>query len=404
MIIKKFKIGQKKEIRKKITKRDIIKFANLTGDQNPIHTNIKYAKKSNIKKNIAHGMLSASFISNIIGNKIPGPGALWMSQNLEFLNPVYVNDTIRVLVEIISIDERFNLLNLKTEVHNQDNLKVISGLGKVKILAKEKKFIKKVANKETKLSKKTKNLKRDTSKVALIVGSTGSIGSEVFKNLPKKNFKFVLHYFKNLKKINGMIKYSNSKNIYKISCDISKSDEVVNMYKKIKKKFGRLDLVVNASTEEIYPKKFENLVWKDFDSQIKSQLKGNFNIVNESVKIMQDYGGKIIVINSAATDLPMKDFYHYTSSKGALTSFIKSIAGELANKGIQINSVSPSMIDNRQMEKVSSKAKMITIAKTPIKRLCLPEDVANAVVYLASNKASFLCGETIRINGGQIII
>ena len=111
MIIKKFKIGQKKEIRKKITKTDIIKFANLSGDQNPIHTNIKYAKKSNIKKNIAHGMLSASFISNVIGNKIPGPGALWMSQNLEFLNPVYVNDTIRVLVEIISVDERFDLLN-----------------------------------------------------------------------------------------------------------------------------------------------------------------------------------------------------------------------------------------------------------------------------------------------------
>jgi len=127
-------------------------------------------------------------------------------------------------------------------------------------------------------------------------------------------------------------------------------------------------------------------------------------LVKAILKIMQNYSGKIIVINSAATDLPMKDFYHYTASKGAMSAYIKSIAGELANKGIQINSVSPSMIDNRQMEKVSSKAKMLTIAKTPIKRLCTPEDVADAVVYLASEKASFLCGETIRINGGKIII
>ena len=80
-----FKIGDKAEVIKKITTSDIDKFINLTGDDNKLHTDKEFSSKTSLKKPVAHGMLGASFISTLIGTKIPGDGALWYSQKLEFL-------------------------------------------------------------------------------------------------------------------------------------------------------------------------------------------------------------------------------------------------------------------------------------------------------------------------------
>lgn len=94
------KVGDKAEITHTITVGDIEKFVDLTGDDNKLHIDEEYAKKTQFKKPIAHGMLGASFISTIIGTKLPGDGALWFSQSLDFLLPVRVGDKIVVAAEI----------------------------------------------------------------------------------------------------------------------------------------------------------------------------------------------------------------------------------------------------------------------------------------------------------------
>ena len=88
------KVGQKASISRKITEKDILDFANIVGDFNPIHVDEKFAKKSIFKGNIAHGMLTASLISAVLGNKLPGPGYIYLKQELKFLKPVFPDDTI----------------------------------------------------------------------------------------------------------------------------------------------------------------------------------------------------------------------------------------------------------------------------------------------------------------------
>jgi 3-oxoacyl-[acyl-carrier protein] reductase len=189
------KIGDKAEIKHLITENDINKFVSLTGDDNKIHINKEYAAKTAFKKPVVHGMLSASFISTIIGTKIPGDGALWFSQSLEFILPVRIGDTITIIGEVIAKDERQKAIELKTEVFNQDKQKVISGKAKVKIIEEE--------NVESTIPEVPTN----PSKVALIIGGTGGIGSAVCKKLSNMGYDIAVHYYSNE---NEAIKIVNS--------------------------------------------------------------------------------------------------------------------------------------------------------------------------------------------------
>ena len=103
---KEINIGDTAEIKHIITQSDIDKFVELTGDDNKLHVDETYASTTSLKKPVAHGMLGASFISTIIGTKLPGDGALWYAQNLEFLLPVRIGDKLRITAEVINKIEK----------------------------------------------------------------------------------------------------------------------------------------------------------------------------------------------------------------------------------------------------------------------------------------------------------
>ena len=122
-----YKIGMKDSISKVISENDIINFAEISEDKNPIHLSEEYAKGTIFKKRIAHGMLSASLISAILGTKLPGKGSIYLNQTLEFLKPVYINDLITAEVEIIELIPEKNKIILKTICKNQNADIVLNG-------------------------------------------------------------------------------------------------------------------------------------------------------------------------------------------------------------------------------------------------------------------------------------
>lgn len=126
------KIDESAKYTKEIQEADIQKFADVSGDMNPIHLDEEYANNSMFGKRIAHGMLSASFISNVIGNQLPGEGTIYMKQSLEFCKPVYIGDTVTAVVTIKDIDELRGNFILDTKCYNQDNEIVIKGEAYVK--------------------------------------------------------------------------------------------------------------------------------------------------------------------------------------------------------------------------------------------------------------------------------
>lgn len=117
-----------------ITEADIVRFADVSGDHNPVHLDEEYAASSPFGKRIAHGFLTGSLISAVIGMELPGPGSIYLGQTLKFLAPVHINDTVTVSVEVIATREDKRLLTLRTECVNQQGIIVLTGEATIKYM------------------------------------------------------------------------------------------------------------------------------------------------------------------------------------------------------------------------------------------------------------------------------
>ena len=125
--ISELSVGDTAQIQKTISETDVYLYAGITGDLNPAHLNEEYARGTFFKTRIAHGMLIAGLISTILGNKLPGPGTIYMHQSVNFLAPVLFGDTITAQAEVVELDADKNRARLKTTCTNQDGKLVLDG-------------------------------------------------------------------------------------------------------------------------------------------------------------------------------------------------------------------------------------------------------------------------------------
>lgn len=124
-------LGDSASFTKTVTETDVIMYAGVSGDFNPAHIDAEHAKGSMFGQRIAHGMLSASFISNVLGTQLPGPGTIYMGQELRFVKPVYIGDTVTATCTVSERVPEKNRLKLDTVVKNQRGETVITGVATV---------------------------------------------------------------------------------------------------------------------------------------------------------------------------------------------------------------------------------------------------------------------------------
>jgi 3-oxoacyl-[acyl-carrier protein] reductase len=328
-------IGDKETLNHTITKSDIEKFVQLTGDDNRLHVDEKFASTTHFKKPVVHGMLGASFISTIIGTKLPGDGALWFSQSLEFLLPVRIGDSLTVRAEVIKKNDKEQIIELKTEIYNQNRQIVTKGIAKVKII-------------ETEVVLSDVEKKNDAPKTALVIGGTGGIGKATCIQLAKDGFNVIIHYNKNkalAEEIKSEVEKHKQKAII-VSANILNETDIKEMISKGIREFDKIDVLANCAATVIPNIKFQDLVWTDFLQQMEVNIKSTFNIIQALVPEMIKNGyGKVINIGSLSAEKPNADWSHYITAKSALIGLTKSLAFELAPKGIRVNMVTPSLVN-----------------------------------------------------------
>jgi len=387
-------VGDKETLSHTISKMDIDKFVDLTGDDNKLHVDEKYASTTAFKKPVVHGMLGASFISTIIGTKLPGDGALWFSQSLEFLLPVRIGDTLTITAEVLKKNDKEQIIELKTEIQNQNRQIVTKGIAKVKVI-------------ETEIKQEISLEKTQYIKTALVVGGTGGIGKAVCIQLAKDGFNVIVHYNKSKNtadEIKTEIEKLEKKAIV-VKADILNENDIKDLVASSLRAFDKIDVVVNCAATVIPNIKFQDLVWNDYLQQLELNIKSSFTIIKAIVPgMIENAYGKIINIGSLSAEKPNADWSHYITSKAALIGLTKSLAFELAPKGIRINMVTPSLVSTELTADIPEKFKLLTAAQTPLRRLALTADVAGVISFLASEKSDFLTGENIRVNGGQVMI
>jgi 3-hydroxybutyryl-CoA dehydratase len=127
LTIDELKVGDSAEMSKTVSETDIYLFAGITGDFNPAHVDEEYARKTFFGTRIAHGLLTAGFVSAVLGCRLPGPGAVYMRQELSFLGPVRIGDTITARVEVLEVDRAKGRARLLTTCDNQEGKRVLTG-------------------------------------------------------------------------------------------------------------------------------------------------------------------------------------------------------------------------------------------------------------------------------------
>lgn len=382
-------VGQREEIKHKIIQSDIEKFIQLSGDNNPIHSDKEFALETHLKDPVAHGMLGVNFISNVIGNKLPGAGALWLSQTLEFASPARVGDTLTIEVTVKSIFELEKILILETLITKNDGVVVTRGTAKVKVLSKKSK---EVAAKD-----------QINNKVAIVIGGSGGIGSAISKELAQNEFKVMASFksddyqanklMQEIKELKGICQTYRS--------DLSSSEEIETLISETISLYGTVSHVIFCASSPLENRSLKDLKWENFMTHINVNTRMFFEITQRLVPIFQAQGsGNIIGIGSSVTDSPPAYWLPYVTAKSSLLGLMKGLAIELGPMNIRVNLVSPATIETPLTSNFTERSKLITIKETPLKRLTRTIDVAQTVSFLASEKSSHITGQNIKITGG----
>jgi 3-oxoacyl-[acyl-carrier protein] reductase len=189
-----------------------------------------------------------------------------------------------------------------------------------------------------------------------------------------------------------------------ISCDITKSSDVNEMVGKVQRAFGRIDILIN-NAGIIRRGTIETVTEEEWDQVIAVNLKGTFNCCKAVVDIMKQQGyGKIVNVSSIAGKMgDITSAPGYGSSKAGVDALTKTLARQLAQYGINVNAVAPHAIETEMSAQWSDEKRKQIIASIPLGRLGKPEDVAEAVLFLASDAASFITGEILDVNGGALM-
>lgn len=384
-------VGQVAELEHVVTEKDLERFVELTGDDNRLHVDPSFAARTSFKKPVAHGMLGASFISTIIGTRLPGDGALWFSQSFEFLLPVRVGDKLTVRAEVLKKIDRMQVIELQTDIYNQLRQKVTTGVAKVKVVEFEEESVAEP---------------KPARSVALVVGGSGGIGAAVCRNLAAAGFDVAVHCRTQTEKaavVARSVEETGQKAIV-VTADIRQEATVGEMVHKVQRHLGDITVLVNCATAPMAPIRWSDVQWQDIEAHLQTALQGAFHLVRHVAPQMEANNyGKIIHISAQTIDAPMGGQLPFITAKAALQGFSNALAIELAHAGIRVNLVSPGMTDTDQLSEVPERIRLMAAARVPLRRLAKPEDVAGAVAFLASKQSDYLTGETIRVNGGQVM-
>ena len=237
------------------------------------------------------------------------------------------------------------------------------------------------------------------NKKIIITGATGGIGNSIVKRLSDAGAK-ILATGTRLEKLEEL--KSKFKNTDILKFDISKGDEIEEFIENATKQLGGgLDCLINNAgiTQDNLAIRMNIDEWKKV---IDINLTSTFLLSKFAIKkMLKNKYGKIINITSVVGHTGNLGQANYTASKAGIVAMSKSLAIEYAKKNININCISPGFIKTEMTDKIEEKFKEAIISKIPSSRLVEPEDVANAVLFLASDQSNYINGETIHVNGGM---
>jgi len=237
-------------------------------------------------------------------------------------------------------------------------------------------------------------------KIALVTGASRGIGKSIAIELAKNGAKIVINYRSNQQEAENVVKEieKNSGEAISIKSDVSDYESVCKMIDQIKNKFGRVDILVN-NAGIVKDKTLKNMSLEEWSEVINTNLNSVFYVTKSVLPLMNE-GGRIINISSIIAQYGNFGQCNYAAAKAGIIGFSKSLAKELGKKKITVNAVCPGFVKTDITKDIPFIKKKILNYMIPLKEEGNPEDIANTVVFLASDKSRYITGSVINIDGG----
>ena len=245
---------------------------------------------------------------------------------------------------------------------------------------------------------------KDVRRVVVITGGSRGIGRAIALRMTGADTKIYFNYSgqhsTDAEKTTKLIADAGGR-AWSTRVDVASQSDVQNFFNKIVEECGRVDVLVNNAGIAI-DRLLVRMKEPDWDRVLAINLKGAFNCMQAVAKIMmKQRAGRIINMASVVGVMGNAGQANYTASKAGLIGLTKTVARELAPRGITVNAVAPGFIDTPMTDMLSDKVKQAMLAQIPLGRIGQPEDVAEVIAFLASDKASYITGQVIHVNGGM---
>ncbi|UEX89350.1 3-oxoacyl-[acyl-carrier-protein] reductase [Staphylococcus ratti] len=241
------------------------------------------------------------------------------------------------------------------------------------------------------------------TKVALVTGASRGIGRSIALQLADEGFNVAVNYAGNKEKAEAVVESIKSKGVdaFAIQANVANPDEVKTMIKEVVSQFGSVDVLVNNAgiTRDNLLMRMKEHEWDDV---IDTNLKGVFNCIQKvTPQMLRQKGGRIINLTSIVGSVGNPGQINYVASKAGVIGMTKTAARELASRQITVNAVAPGFIVSDMTDALSDELKANMKTQIPLGQFGEDKDIAHTVAFLASDKAKYITGQTIHVNGGM---
>jgi 3-oxoacyl-[acyl-carrier protein] reductase len=325
----------------------------------------------------------------MIGMEVPGPGAVWSKQAIEWVRPVLVGDQIELTVTVENVSAAAGVLSLSMNAINENGDLVMHGTAQVKATEK--------------LALAVAPSPSD-GRVALVTGGSRGIGAAIARKLGERGHKVAINYQRSDDKALEVVSDIRSRGgvAEAFRGNIGEQAEASLMIDSVVERFGAIEIVVHAATPGIIDKKVSELTLADLGPYLDIYLGGALTLVSKAASAMAErkFGRLIFIGSSAMFGTPPVGMSAYLAVKESLYGLVKSFATELGPSGVTANMISPGTTVTDLTAHYSARGREIEALKNPMRRLAMVEDTAEFAAYLAADEAGYINGANLPITGG----
>jgi 3-oxoacyl-[acyl-carrier protein] reductase len=241
-------------------------------------------------------------------------------------------------------------------------------------------------------------------KTVLVTGASGDIGLGVCAKFLEQDCDVYAQYKSAIAPLTALKEnHPNGHRLHSIECDLGDPQSVSALCAQITQAAGKIDVLVN-NAGIVKDSLFASMSVEDFSAVIDINMVGMFRLTKEALMLLRASSSPAVInVASIAALIPSVGQSNYSASKGAILGFTRTLAAELAPRGVRVNAVAPGMIESKMVKKVSRTVVREVTNSIPLKRLGRCEEVANTIVYLGSSASSYIVGQTIVIDGGLVM-